>query len=73
MVRNPEIWEAFERQWSAEHPAVYEENLRMMNAMGLWAKKMGQFPRSDLWEGIDEIIAFSRVLHRVRPTPEKNL
>jgi hypothetical protein len=72
MVRNPDILEAFERQWNARQPVDYEENLRMMNAMGLWAMKMGQFPRRDLLEGVDELIAFSRILRRVRSSPEKD-
>jgi hypothetical protein len=72
MIQHPEILEDFERHWNAGQPADYEENLRMMNAMALWAKKMGQFPRQDLLEGMDEIIAFTRVLHRVRTSPKKD-
>jgi hypothetical protein len=72
MIQHPEILEDFERRWTAGQPADYEENLRIMNAMALWAKKVGQFPRQDLLEGLDEIIAFSRILRRVRTGPEKD-
>jgi hypothetical protein len=72
MVQHPEILEDFERRWDARQPADYEEHLRMMNAMCLWAQKMGQFPRRDLLEGVEEIVNFSRILRRVRSSPEKN-
>jgi hypothetical protein len=72
MVQNPELLEAFERRWIAQHPAGYAENLRMMEAMRLWAKQLGQFPRKDLLEGLDDLIAFSRRLRHVRPGSEKD-
>jgi hypothetical protein len=69
MIRDVERWRAFEHQLSVEQKLDYAENLRLVEEMYLYARKLGRFTAEDALDGIDKTIRLASVLHRVRRTP----
>jgi hypothetical protein len=69
MIRNPAVLAAFERRLIASEPVDFRANLRMADEMWRWAKKLGQFPGSNLLEGMEIHTRMARVFSSVRRTP----
>jgi len=68
-IRNPAILRDFERRLTASESADFRANLRMVDEMYRYARKLGKFPGPDLMEGVDLNIRLARVLRSVRRTP----
>lgn len=69
MIRDVARWRAFEHELVATQKLDFAENLRLVDAMYEYARKLGKFTAEDALEGLDKNIRLAAVLHRVRRTP----
>jgi hypothetical protein len=71
MVKNPEMFQRFEDEWIAGRKADFAENLRILDGMYEFARKLGQFSRANPLEGIEKNIRIARMLNGVRKSSKK--
>jgi len=71
MIQNPAMLREFERRWVASQPADFLANLRLVDEMYRYARKLGKFPGPDPMEGVEVNIRLARVLRSVRGDPER--
>ncbi len=65
MIQNIEKWHTFELAWAASQKPDYAENLRLLEDMYLYARKLGKFSAEDAMEGIEKNIHLAGILNRV--------
>ncbi len=68
MIRNRELWEAWEKEYIRSRPPNYEENLRIVEWLYEEARILGVWQRLDPMEGIEVKIRLARVIN-VSTTP----
>jgi hypothetical protein len=66
MIRDVERRRAFERELSVNEKPDYAENLRLVEGMYVYARRLGRFSAEDALDGIEKNIRLAAVLHRVR-------
>ena len=64
MIRNPEKWEAWQREYERNKPVDVERNLRVYQAMYDHAKALGKLERKDPLEGLDFKIRLAKEFRR---------
>jgi hypothetical protein len=69
MIRGVQRWRAFEDEWVAANTLDYAENLRLVDSMYEYARKLGKFTAEDALEGIEKTIRVARAINSVRRTP----
>ncbi len=69
MIRNTDCWREFEAAWIASRKPDFAANLRIVDGMYHFARKMGKFTAADARDGLDKTIKLAAVLHHVRGTP----
>lgn len=63
MIKDATYWEAWEAEYIRSHPADYQRNLRIFEALYEHACNMGVFPPKDPLKGLDTKIQMARVLN----------
>ena len=66
MVKNPNILERFERDLVRNSKSQYLENVKVVNALLLYARKMKKYPPKNRLDGLEVDIEFARVINSVR-------
>jgi hypothetical protein len=69
MIKNPALYEAFERKQIAAQKADPVENMRIFDELYQFAIKMGKFSQTDPLQGIETKIRLASILRRVPRTP----
>ncbi len=70
MIRDVQMWQAWEDALIAGEPADLARNLRLYEAMYLHAVALGILPTKDPLDGIEDKIRWVRMLH-VSATPRE--
>ena len=65
MVKNPNILERFERDLVRHSKSRYLENVKVVNALLLYAKKMKKHPPKNQLDGLEIDIEFAKVINSV--------
>lgn len=63
MIKNREMWEAWEREYKRRTPVDPVENIRIAEGMFELARKLGKFPPSDPLQGIELKIRLAKALN----------
>jgi len=72
MIRNPELWRAWQDEQIRREPVDFQKNLRIANAMLKQARAMGAIPLKDPLEGLDVKIRVAKVLNARIPADESS-
>ena len=64
MIKNADLLEAFEREFSAHHPLAHGESLRLLESMVEEAEALGVWPPADPWEGVERDVRMAEILCR---------
>ena len=63
MISNPDIWNAWERQWVAAQTQDLSLAFRIFESMLSEARHLGTFPPKDPLQGFSDKIELTRRLH----------
>lgn len=63
MIKNPEKWEAWERDYKRSQPHGVQRNLKIADDLFDHARKMGALHRDDPLEGLETIIRIARIVN----------
>ena len=66
MVKNSKILDRFEKEIIRKSKSGYEENVKVVNELLKYARKMRKFPPKDKFEGLEIDIQFAKVINSVR-------
>ena len=69
MIKNTLAWREFEDDLVRSEPPDFERNLRLFEAMRLWAIHLGVWEREDPMDGIQLVIRVAKVLNHVFGNP----
>ncbi len=69
MLRDPEAWAQWEREWERRQSRSYEENLRLFLAMLEYARALGVWPPQNPLEGLETDILLARRINTYVPPP----
>ncbi|NPA31373.1 MAG: hypothetical protein GXO37_05170 [Chloroflexi bacterium] len=69
MLRDPEAWAQWEREWERQQSRSYEENLRLFLAMLDHARALGVWPPQNPLEGLETDILLARRINTYVPPP----
>lgn len=69
MIRNTQRWQTFEHDLIATQKLDYAENLRLVEGMYEFARRLGKFTVDDALDGIENTTRLAALLHRVPRTP----
>ena len=67
MIKDPALWEAWERETLLRQPADFSRNLRLLDAMYEEARALGVMSVPQALEGLESRLRLARVLN-VRTT-----
>ncbi len=67
MIKDPVLWEAWERETLMRQPADFRRNLRLLEAMFEEARALGVMSAPQALEGLESRLRLARVLN-VRTT-----
>ena len=70
MIKNPDYFEAWEREYIAHTPVVFLDNLRIFDMLLEEARMLGVLPLKDPLEGIEEKIIFARMINGSKYPPD---
>ena len=71
MIKNPDYFDEWEREYIARSPAMYMDNLRIFDMLLEEARMLGVLPRKDPLECIEEKIRFARNINGLKYPPEE--
>lgn len=63
MIRNVEVWEAWERDYARSTPVDIDQNLDIVDALYEHAVSMGAFRDRDLLAGLETILYVAKVVN----------
>jgi hypothetical protein len=66
MIKDVRKWLEFERDFVAAQRSDYAENLRLLDGMYDYARKLGKLTADDALDGIEKTIRVARVINCVR-------
>jgi len=69
MIQNAAMLRDVERRWIASQPADLRANLRLVDELYRYARKLGKFPGPDPLEGVEVNVRLASILRSVRTAP----
>jgi hypothetical protein len=68
MIKDRDLWKAWEAQYIASEPPDFARNLRIFEALYKYARSLGRLPPADSLDGLESRIELARVLNGRKPT-----
>ena len=72
MIKNPDLLQKFEDEFTQQEKADFLKNIRLVDAMYREAVSLGVFPLKDALDGVETDIRIAEVINSVSITPKKS-
>ncbi len=72
MIKNPDLLQKFEDEFTQREKADFLKNIRLVDAMYREAVSLGIFPLKDPLDGVETDIKIAEVINSVSSTPKKS-